>query len=288
MMQRKILSALAVLLFAATLYAGVFFSNWMHKSQELVTITQTYRTVSRQENAVLYVAHEATVYNEEENTLRYLAQETKEQSRKKWEAQEAEQKAKEATVRAASIQNTQGRKNSGASVSSGTSSASTSAGQSDGVITAEPGVSSRLFSRAQQIYQSLPSGVRNVFEKDGWRIVISGEKLSKRFGYSYSIAGLTISGEKTVYLDNRESAINKALIHEIGHAIDAWSNFPSQNPAFAQLMRQETLYTPDGDGRGSTNARECFANAFQYMMQYGNQYESYSPRIYEFVRRYIP
>ena len=159
---------------------------------------------------------------------------------------------------------------------------------SNGFVTGEAGVSSSRVALANQIWEEqIPQNIKDRLIRNGWSIVISSQSLSRRFGYSYSIAGLTVYATKTIYLDNRTSAIRNSLAHEVGHAVDAIGIFPSDSPYFMGLMEQETVYAPDGDKRNAYDAKERFANVFQYILQYGDTYASYSPQTYEFVKKYM-
>lgn len=164
----------------------------------------------------------------------------------------------------------------------------TSISVSNGFVAGEAGVSSSRVALANQIWEEqIPQNIKERLIRNGWSIVISAQSLSRRFGYSYSIAGLTVYASKTIYLDNRTSAIKNSLAHEVGHAVDAIGIFPSDSPYFMGLMEQETVYAPDGDKRNAYDAKERFANVFQYILQYGDTYASYSPQTYEFVKKYM-
>lgn len=157
-----------------------------------------------------------------------------------------------------------------------------------GFVVGDTGASSDTVAYANEVWNvQIPAHIRTRLEQSGWSVVVSGESVARRFGYGGSLMGMTDFSKKTIYLDDRKAKVASALCHEVGHAIDAIGCYPSDSPTFLNLMSQETVYAVDGDTRGNSDHKECFANIVQYILQYGDTYASYSPQLYAFVHKYI-
>ena len=71
--------------------------------------------------------------------------------------------------------------------------------------------------RIERALSSVPEKYQDILLGNGWRILVTTEPLeSKMLG---RLAGLTVEEEKTIYIGQRNADINRALIHEIGHAV---------------------------------------------------------------------
>ena len=134
-------------------------------------------------------------------------------------------------------------------------------------IKGEKGASSDVVYAANKYWtNNVPKWLRNKFKNNGWKIIVSGKPLNKRYGYSSSIAGMTDTGAKTIYLDNRKSVIERALIHELGHFVDCINGWPSQSSEFQKIYKSEKSKFTDprdvGDGHAKSNGYEYFAEVF--------------------------
>ncbi len=138
---------------------------------------------------------------------------------------------------------------------------------------------------------TVPDGLKTKLVDIGWKFVISGQRLADRFGYGMSIAGITEYGTKTIYLDNRSKVVNRATLHEIGHAVDAIAGWPSLSGEFAQIFEAEKYSFVDctavGDGHETSNVQEYFASVFQNAIINSGNCQRQAPRSYEFVMRYM-
>lgn len=270
----RTIRAVIMLFFLGLLFTGAVINQVAIKKSSITRVMEAQRSYAREEYAVACILDACTSGNRNTQDLVYVSDTLRDEQRSAWEKLELQdQERKKASAKRSAALN---RSAFGEPMSV------------SGVILAESGTDPANFARLTNIYQSLPESFRQAFEKNGWKYVLSSQSLSARFGYSYRIAGLTVFVDKTIYIDDRSSAVNRSVIHEAGHALDCWNQFPSSRPEFAALMSSESLYAPDHDERGQTDARECFANAFQFMIQYQNQYESYSPGIYGYVRAIFP
>ena len=159
-------------------------------------------------------------------------------------------------------------------------------------VKGEKGTSSDVVYAANKYWiNNVPKWLRNKFENNGWKIVVSATPLNKRYGYSVSIAGITDYSAKTIYLDNRHNAIKRVVLHELGHFIDMIEGFPSQSGEFTDAFNEEKHKFKDadgvGDGHHTSNTREYFAEVFSEIIQRGKNGIGDIPKTYEFVSKYI-
>lgn len=172
--------------------------------------------------------------------------------------------------------------------SASSSSASSSSGYTNGILTAESGVSGGMVSSVESYYNMVPSNVRAHFENSGWSITIVSGNLNNRFGYSYSIQAITVYAESKVYIDNRSTAAD-SIIHEMGHHIDDASGNPSQTQEFADIRNSElsaftSFWSTHSNNTGT--ASEYFAEAYQAAILESGTMASKCPETYEFVMKY--
>lgn len=135
----------------------------------------------------------------------------------------------------------------------------------NGCISAERGVSSSLYNSVVSYYQRIPGKIRNTFEDNGWKIIISNQNLKTRFSLSASALAITEYQEKIIYIDNRTSA-KKSVIHEVGHAIDFINGSLSVTSDFQEIYANEKdtfVQIWKTDENNTSTATEYFAEAFQ-------------------------
>lgn len=160
------------------------------------------------------------------------------------------------------------------------------------IVVCEAGASQAIKNKANAYWnENVPDWLKRQFVDNGWKIVISGTKLSNRFGFNMSVAGITHYDRKIVYLDNRESVIKRAMIHEIGHAIDYIHGLPSQSDEFKVIFNAEKYHFTDvasiGDGHEISSSVEYFAQVFNNIVLYGKDSLGNISKTYEFMSKYI-
>ena len=104
----------------------------------------------------------------------------------------------------------------------------------------------------------------------GWTITLTDMNLAMEYGYSGSIVGITDYEEKIVYVANRWSAIRRATIHEVGHALCRSHGRLDSTTEFIGLYNEEKDHFHDitsvGDGHEIESACEYFASVYQNMV----------------------
>lgn len=159
-------------------------------------------------------------------------------------------------------------------------------------VKGEAGAKSSVILAANKYWHNtVPQWLKNKFANSGWRIIVSETPLNKRFGYSGSIAGLTSYGNLTIYLDNRETIMDRTIIHELGHFVDYENGFVSYSDEFEAIFAEEKYAYRDpigvGDGHHISNSTEYFASVFRDIIVLGKDSLGNIPKSYEFVSRYI-
>lgn len=159
-------------------------------------------------------------------------------------------------------------------------------------ITGESGASSSVVRAANKFWtNNVPGWLKQLTKDNGWRIMVSGTPLNKRFGYSGSIAGITVGESNIIYLDNRESIIRTTLLHELGHMVDDIYGYPSCTDEFIDIFYAERGSFADklgvGDGHHKSNELEYFAEVFQDIILLGKNSIGNIPDTYDFVSSYM-
>ena len=166
----------------------------------------------------------------------------------------------------------------------------------DNFVIGEDGVTADIVSYANSYWnKNVPNSIKAFLAENDWRVVISVQSLRDRFGYSFSTAGVTEGIENTIYLDNRTSAINTAMLHEIGHAIDFSLGFPHSAGSFCSEFKEiydaEKDYFIDVTGSSDyarSNPQEFFASVFSNIILSPSSCRSQCPKTVAYIEQYIP
>lgn len=126
---------------------------------------------------------------------------------------------------------------------------------------------------------------------NGWEFDITGEDFGGYYGYTVSICGLTIYGEKTIYIRDDEWSIHRCAIHELGHALDYEFDWASETDEFEQIFEKEKYNFSDcvsiGDGHEISDVNEYWASVYQNMiLNYDDTYEDI-PETVEYIERHL-
>lgn len=84
------------------------------------------------------------------------------------------------------------------------------------------GLSDDTVITVAEYWNRIPYAVRTAFYSDGWDLyLLEGEDaIENRFGYDFSVCGITVIESKAIYVETGEKKIRRALIHEAGHFWD--------------------------------------------------------------------
>ena len=123
--------------------------------------------------------------------------------------------------------------------------------------------------------RKVPKQILDAFNAAGWTYRIDFEYMGELSDQlNMSCIGATNYSRKTIYISEAG-----ATLHEFGHFLDGQMGFPSEH---------ERLYLVEAQNSGlrdyaKTNAREYFADCFDYYVTYGS-----SPEMIERLRKNAP
>lgn len=165
----------------------------------------------------------------------------------------------------------------------------------DNYIIGEDGVQSDIIKYANDYWnKNVPNNIKEFVVNNAWKIIVSAQPLKDRFGYSYSIAGLTSDTEHAVYLDSRKSAINTSMVHEIGHVIDySLDYYPicSLRDEFVEIYNEECNNFVDITGSpdyARSSSHEYFASVFSNIVLSPASCRNQCPKTVAYIEQYIP
>lgn len=141
---------------------------------------------------------------------------------------------------------------------------------------------------AEDEISKLPKNIVESFYKEKWSIQITNENLSKKFfnGAYKTVIGVTITASKQIYIQNNKNSIERSLIHEFGHYLDWYSNYPSNNLEFKQIYNKEVKAFKSRITNSScvSNEKEFFAHIFYYSIK---DESKCTPEALELIQRYV-
>ena len=124
-----------------------------------------------------------------------------------------------------------------------------------------------------------------------YSIELTDMNLAAAYGYSGSIVGITDYETKTVYVANKWSAIRRATIHEIGHALDNAHGTVSCTSEFKSIYYSERYDFHDctsvGDGHETSDVIEYFASVYQNMILNYDATKSDVPETVAYIERVL-
>lgn len=101
----------------------------------------------------------------------------------------------------------------------------------------------------------------------GWSFDLTEEDFGAEYGYEYSICGLTVYSEHTIYIRATEWGVRRSVIHEAGHALDYELGWPSETEEFLDIFNREADAFSDctsiGDGHETEDVNEYWASVYQ-------------------------
>lgn len=129
-------------------------------------------------------------------------------------------------------------------------------------------ISGNIMAVQESYYERIPRSVLELFKQDNWKFVLTSKDIATNYYEKDigSIAGITRLDEHIIYIENRESAISRATIHEIGHFYDFVHNGISVSDEFIDIWKEESnglLGLKGVDRHDISNSQEFFAEVFQ-------------------------
>ena len=153
-----------------------------------------------------------------------------------------------------------------------------------------------MSEKVRAVYNLIPEPIRKDYEDNGWVIKIVPQdtirsvdpwmaQMPTIFGI---LAGLTDTGSKTIYLDDKYG--DDAMAHEMGHYVDiVLLGSDDVPPSCSDEFR--SLYDAEKEGFNSSypksDAHEYFAETFSLYVEYAGSMQKDFPRTYEYMDRII-
>lgn len=158
-----------------------------------------------------------------------------------------------------------------------------------GIIGVEGNVDAGLVSLAQNYFSKIPQNVVNFLEANEVHIYITDTNLANRFfaGQYPSVMGCTIYEDKTIYIEDRHSAVKSSIIHETGHMIDYLCGWASSSTEFQDCYASEKdsfVEIGKRDNNSTSSTLEFFAEVWNQVILYPESCRVSAPRSYEYVR----
>lgn len=164
-------------------------------------------------------------------------------------------------------------------------------GPYDNIVIGEDGTDSVTKNANKYWNNTVPEDLKKWFVENGWQIKVSNVSLKSRFNCDYSVAGMTVWGEKTIYLDNRNTIIELAMLHEIGHAVDMNWYVLSYGEDFQTCYEKERdnfIDSTGGTEYAKTNVQEYFASVFANMILDTNAVRNQCPETVAYIEANLP
>lgn len=121
---------------------------------------------------------------------------------------------------------------------------------------------------ANVYYLLTPKEIRDKFQQEGWKIVLTDKNLSDHY-YTGDVegwlSGLTDYAKKTIYIYGNFYDIRNALLHEMGHYYDHMLGGASYTEDFKEIYEKEKNQLKpylEPDSYIKSNAQEYFAESF--------------------------
>lgn len=147
---------------------------------------------------------------------------------------------------------------------------------------------SDILKTAESEISRLPQNVLNSFINDGWTINITNDNIaSKYFGGSYSnVMGATKMDAKQIIIQNKKSCVQASIIHEMGHFIDNYFDYPSLSDEFWEIYNSEidTFRSRIPNSSAIRDELEFFAHTFYYSVKDPSKC---TPMALQFVENYV-
>ena len=153
-------------------------------------------------------------------------------------------------------------------------------------------VNDKWITSANEYWNKIPYNIRKRLIDDGWQLYVTDKDIAQTFFYGqYSrVAGVTVYYKNLIYFEDRQSAINISVAHEVGHAIDQTLGFISSSEEFINIYNQEKNNFVEVGGSGSQargSSLEYFAESVQQYIYHGDSLKKNTPLTYQFIENAI-
>ena len=96
--------------------------------------------------------------------------------------------------------------------------------------------------RANELLNAMPEKVLEGFCDNGWKFYVTDKNLANTFyaGIYNSVKGVTDFDNHEIFIEQRDTAVETAVVHEFGHYLDCINGYQSNTAEFADIFNSES------------------------------------------------
>lgn len=136
----------------------------------------------------------------------------------------------------------------------------------------------------------LPQSVLRLFEEHNVVVYVTTKNIAKDLlnGAYSSVQGVTLYGQNTIYIEDRQKACTESTLHECGHLFNKYNGWAMST------VEWQTIYAEESAAFGKlagtyciSNLDECFAEAFAFYFKNGKTLQAHCPKMYAHIQNLI-
>lgn len=116
-------------------------------------------------------------------------------------------------------------------------------GEKDVVVAqADGNVGQDSVDRANELLNAMPERLLEGFVDRGWRFYVTDKNIAYDIlgGEFNSVKGVTDFDNHEIFIEQREAAVETAVVHEFGHYLDCINGYQSNTVEFADIFNSES------------------------------------------------
>jgi hypothetical protein len=157
-------------------------------------------------------------------------------------------------------------------------------------VIADGNVAQEFIDATQEYVDKLPGPFLEKFNELGWSIyVVTWDINQREFNGLYgSVAGVTCTAPKAIYIEDRMNAIDSATVHEFGHFVDyMYSDIDCRHGKadFVAIFNEECANSANAGftAYDRSSIREWFAELFYRSYFYPEETKEHCPKGYQYM-----
>lgn len=160
-------------------------------------------------------------------------------------------------------------------------------------ITREGTISNSLIESLNAELNKVPTAIVDKYISIGGKIILTTEDIATKYYGSNklgNIAGLHNGLTNELHIEDRESAIDRALIHEFGHVLDSltgWSGVYGEDFKELYYEEKDNLIIDENSNHHKRNAQEFFAEVFRQSLINPERTRKCVPKTFNFINSKI-
>ena len=157
---------------------------------------------------------------------------------------------------------------------------------SAGAVSSDGTVSESYFETVAQYYSACPQSVRESFEADGWKVVVTSGPL-KCAGVTSRVLALTEFGNRTISVGPNDAS---SVVHEMGHYVDFKNGYASSlipDEVYSKELPGLLSIDPGVDSHNVSTKLEYFAECFFALVTNPVGAQDSIPRTCEYISAFL-